>query len=321
MVTAVQGPGPLDHLPRPLSERGRPSRRRRRVGAVILAGIIAALGVGVATSLSSGPLTPVGAVQGAVGHAAFVERLDRARPAQARVIAPRATPDRDGQRQPDTDRAPPSTLTGYRWPLPHGRLTLPFGPSPWGSRLVEGKPFHDGVDLATFCGDRIVAAHDGMVLAAGRRYDQFMGWVGDLKPYLDRLDKKHLWMTLPIVVVIDDGNGYRSIYAHFSKVVVKRGRRVKAGQLLGYEGQTGRASGCHLHYGLFSPPETRDVRDRARRREADEAARTGRSRGSTRCSSWASAQVPEAVGLADAADAVTEREPAAARDRSAQRRR
>ena len=71
-----------------------------------------------------------------------------------------------------------------------------------------------------------------------------------------RLDQKHLWNTLPIVVVIDDGNGYRSIYAHFSKIVVKKGQTVKAGQLLGYEGMTGRASGCHLHYGLFSPQET-----------------------------------------------------------------
>jgi murein DD-endopeptidase MepM/ murein hydrolase activator NlpD len=121
---------------------------------------------------------------------------------------------------------------------------------------VEGTTFHDGIDLATFCGDRVVAAHDGIVLAAGRRYDDQMGWMGDLGPYKKRLDKRHLWMTLPIVVVIDDGNGYRSIYAHFSKVVVKRGQSVKAGQQLGYEGRTGRASGCHLHYGLFSPLET-----------------------------------------------------------------
>ena len=150
----------------------------------------------------------------------------------------------------------PETLTGYRWPLPHGRITLPFGPSPWGSRLVEGSAFHDGLDLATFCGDRVVAAHDGTVLASGRRFDAYMGWIGDLSRYTTRLDRKHLWMTLPIVVIVDDGNGYRSIYAHFGKAVVKRGATVRAGQLLGYEGATGRASGCHLHYGLFSPLET-----------------------------------------------------------------
>ncbi|HYO41818.1 MAG TPA: M23 family metallopeptidase [Candidatus Limnocylindrales bacterium] len=147
-------------------------------------------------------------------------------------------------------------LTGYRWPVAKVRLTLAFGPTPWGSRLVDGETFHDGIDLATFCGDRVTAAHDGVVLAAGRRYDAYMGWVGDLEPYLRRLDRLSAWMTLPIVVVTDDGNGYRSMYAHFGKVVVKQGQVVKAGQLLGYEGATGRASGCHVHYGLFSPWET-----------------------------------------------------------------
>ena len=206
--------------------------------------------------MSSGPLAPVGAVQGAVGSTSSSARPSTtpaaahppgatSQPATAVVQSPSAAP-----------TAPPvETLTGYRWPLPRGRLTLPFGPSPWGSRIVEGEPFHDGVDLATFCGDRIVAAHDGKVLAAGRKYDQFMGWVGDLQPYLKRLEKKHLWSTLPIVIVIDDGNGYRSVYAHFGKVVVRKGAVVKAGQLIGYEGRTGRASGCHLHYGLFSPAE------------------------------------------------------------------
>jgi murein DD-endopeptidase MepM/ murein hydrolase activator NlpD len=151
---------------------------------------------------------------------------------------------------------PLAELTGYWWPLPNGRITLPFGPSQWGSRIVADEPFHDGLDLATFCGDRVVAAHDGVVLAAGRRYDTQMGWIGDLAPYLDRLEARGLWSTLPIVIVIDDGNGYRSVYAHLSKAVVKKGDAVEAGDLIGYEGRTGRASGCHLHYGLFSPLET-----------------------------------------------------------------
>lgn len=226
---------------------------------MLAAGVIAAVGVAVATSVSSGPLTPVGDVQGAVGSTSSSTRPNTpfapspsatGAPSVAVVPSPAAAP----------TAPPPATLTGYRWPLPRGRVTLPFGPSPWGSRIVDGERFHDGVDLATFCGDRIVAAHSGTVLAAGRKYDQYMGWVGDIQPYLDRLEKKHLWSTLPIVVVIDDGNGYRSVYAHFGKVVVKRGAVVKAGQLLGYEGRTGRASGCHLHYGLFSPAEVATFR-------------------------------------------------------------
>ena len=159
-----------------------------------------------------------------------------------------------------TGPMPVALLAGYQWPLAHPRLTLPFGPTPWGSRVVGGKLFHDGVDLATFCGDRVLATHDGVVLAAGRRYDGQLGWVGDLSRYYARLDRKRIWYELPIVVVIDDGNGYRSIYAHFSRIKVRRGDTVRAGQLLGYEGMTGHASGCHVHYGLFSPLETATVR-------------------------------------------------------------
>ncbi len=158
---------------------------------------------------------------------------------------------------PDPRRpSEPAALEGYVWPLPHGRLTQPFGPSPWGSLLVNGKLFHDGVDLATFCGDRVVAAHAGVVLAAGYHYDSYLGWIGDLSRYFARLDAKGLWTTLPMVVVIDDGNGYRSIYAHFERINVRAGQTVRAGQLLGLEGMSGHATGCHLHYGLFSPMET-----------------------------------------------------------------
>ena len=112
-----------------------------------------------------------------------------------------------------------------------------------------------------------------------------MGWIGDLSKYYARLDAKKLWITLPIVVVIDDGNGYRSVYAHFGKIVVKKGQTVRPATLLGYEGRTGRASGCHLHYGLFSPFETAPVRDGPGRGQAHEAARASRSPGSTRSSS------------------------------------
>lgn len=155
-------------------------------------------------------------------------------------------------------RIPPSPadLLGYVWPLSHGRLTQPFGFSPWGTLVVGGRPFHDGLDLATFCGDRIVAAHDGVVLAAGRRSDAFVGWLGSLDAYRAKLDMEHRWGVLAIIVVIGDGNGYRSLYVHLSQTVVRPGQKVKAGQLIGYEGATGFATGCHLHYSLFSPFET-----------------------------------------------------------------
>ena len=219
-----------------------------------MAAVLAAVAIAVSTSTSTGPVRTVGDVAGAVPSPPPND-LAGAPARGATGPAPTSRMDPAIERPP----APPPvvTLAGYRWPLAHARVTLPFGPSPWGSRIVKGEHFHDGVDMATFCGDRIVAAHGGTVLAAGRHYDKMMGWVGDLTPYLDRLEKKDLWGTLPIVIVIDDGNGYRSMYAHFQKVVVKAGATVKAGELLGYEGRTGRASGCHLHYGLFSPLETK----------------------------------------------------------------
>ncbi|HEX5822949.1 MAG TPA: M23 family metallopeptidase, partial [Candidatus Limnocylindrales bacterium] len=165
--------------------------------------------------------------------------------------------DRDGPRA-GIERLPPppGALTGYVWPLTRGRISLPFKAIPGGTRIKDGKLFHDGVDMASFCGAPVGAAHAGMVLAAGRRFDQQVGWLGDLTAYFHILDVRDLWHDLPNVVVIDDGNGYRSIYAHFRDVTVRVGQRVGAGQLIGHEGATGHASGCHVHYGLFSPLET-----------------------------------------------------------------
>jgi murein DD-endopeptidase MepM/ murein hydrolase activator NlpD len=195
-------------------------------------------------------------------------------PQAAAIVADDTTPDEPTPARPTlaqryrrlAEPLPPTApeeLTGYAWPLKRGRITVTFGPFSSGTRVVDGARFHDGIDIATFCGDRVAAAHDGIVLAAGRRFDRSVGWVGSLDRYLARLDEKGLWSSLPIVVVIDDGNGYRSMYAHLSRATVGRGQRVHAGQLLGYEGATGNASGCHLHYGLFSPRETATFKIRA----------------------------------------------------------
>lgn len=203
------------------------------------------------------PRSPGGAPSVPLRPAGAAAALPDATPdARLRPWAPRPDPWGPGDDSGAVRPPSPAALTGYLWPLANARLTLRFAHTNWGSRLVDGELFHDGVDMATVCGDRITAAHDGVVLASGRRYDSMMGWQGDLTGYTALLDEKKAWGGLPIVVVIDDGNGYRSIYAHFSKVTVKRGDVVEAGQLIGYEGATGRASGCHLHYGLFSPLET-----------------------------------------------------------------
>ncbi len=153
----------------------------------------------------------------------------------------------------------PSDLIGYRWPLTNARITNAFGIGRPGSFVMNGEPLHEGLDISNFCGARITAAHDGVVLAAGRRYEAYTGWVGDLEPYRTRTTENNEWRRLSIVVVIDDGNGYRSLYVHLAKTAVEAGQAVLAGDLIGYEGQTGNATGCHLHYALFSPLERRTM--------------------------------------------------------------
>jgi murein DD-endopeptidase MepM/ murein hydrolase activator NlpD len=227
--------------------------RRLRLGVVALP---LALVTVLTIPLPTGNLIrPVGEVRGAAAEpspagATPSSRLDSrfayARPTDA--DAPRVGP--------DALPARPADLTGYVWPLQKGRITLPFKEIPGGSRTRDGKRIHDGLDMATFCGDTVRAAHDGVVLAAGRKFDDYVGWLGDLSAYYRTLDKKKLWDDLPIVVVVDDGNDYRSIYAHMSRITVSVGQTIKAGQRIGYEGATGHASGCHVHYGLFSPRET-----------------------------------------------------------------
>jgi murein DD-endopeptidase MepM/ murein hydrolase activator NlpD len=130
-------------------------------------------------------------------------------------------------------------------------MTSFFAPRDTGFLIVDGQRIHDGLDLATFCGDNIYAAHSGTVIAAGRRYLHAMAFNGPLRAAYKRIYRRGSLPLMAITVVIDDGNGYRSLYAHLGRAVVRPGDRVRAGQLIGYEGATGDATGCHLHYGLI----------------------------------------------------------------------
>jgi murein DD-endopeptidase MepM/ murein hydrolase activator NlpD len=142
----------------------------------------------------------------------------------------------------------PERLTGYKWPLRRGRMTSFFAPRDSGFLLVDGTRIHPGLDLATFCGDRVYAAHGGIVIASGRRYLHAMGFSGSVAKAISRINRRNSWPQMAITVVVDDGNGYRSLYAHLSETAVDVGDTVRTGQLLGYEGATGDATGCHLHY-------------------------------------------------------------------------
>ncbi|MGZ3587730.1 MAG: M23 family metallopeptidase [Candidatus Limnocylindrales bacterium] len=148
--------------------------------------------------------------------------------------------------------AAPETLRGYVWPVQNARVTTWYAPIDGGFVVVAGERIHDGLDLATFCGDTIRAAHGGRVLYVGRQFDPYLGYDEPPDAFFALLKAHQLpWTVLPLVVVVDDGDGYRSVYVHLASASVHSGVLVRAGQTIGREGMTGHATGCHLHYGLI----------------------------------------------------------------------
>ena len=121
-------------------------------------------------------------------------------------------------------------------PEPAGQCVFPLGTSSWrlssgyGWRqdpLDEKRDFHTGADLACAEGTPVLAAMDGIVLAA-RRSASYGNCI--------RLAHK---------------DGVETLYAHMQYLYVRPGQLVEAGQTLGTAGQTGRATGPHLHFELL----------------------------------------------------------------------
>lgn len=112
--------------------------------------------------------------------------------------------------------------TKYNHPLCQKSLKRYYGTvtSPYGWR--DGRA-HNGVDLELHYYDSILNMFDGKVRVA-----RTMGGFGK-------------------VVIVRHYNGLESLYAHMSKIRVHEGDTVKAGELLGHGGQTGNATGTHLH--------------------------------------------------------------------------
>jgi len=113
----------------------------------------------------------------------------------------------------------------FGMPLRHVRVTSPFSYSRYHPILKKYRPHH-GTDFGAKKGTPLLAVNAGRVTYAGR-----MGGYGK-------------------VVKIKHSGGYESLYAHQSRMRVKRGQQVKKGQIIGYVGSTGRSTGPHLHFGL-----------------------------------------------------------------------
>ena len=111
------------------------------------------------------------------------------------------------------------------WPA-HGWLTGTFGGR---SDPFSGEPaFHQGIDISTDKGQPVFATADGVVESAS-----YSGDYGNL-------------------VVLKHGFDLTTRYGHMSGFAVKPGQKVKRGDVIGYVGATGRATGSHVHYEILA---------------------------------------------------------------------
>ena len=113
----------------------------------------------------------------------------------------------------------------FAWPA-SGSVTQGYGCTGYPIEPPKGScaHFHDGIDIANSVGTPVRAAADGVVAFTGYRADG------------------------ALVVVMGHAGGYETVYAHLSRISVKRGARVVQNDTIGAVGQTGWATGPHLHY-------------------------------------------------------------------------
>jgi len=124
---------------------------------------------------------------------------------------------------PDSTRTPTGTL---QWPLPvAGTITSQFGHRV--DPITGEVSSHTGTDIACTEGTPILAAADGTVTVA----NGLDSWGGSYGYYIQ----------------IDHGGGLETLYAHCSSICVTTGQQVQSGEVIGYVGHTGRATGNHLH--------------------------------------------------------------------------
>ena len=136
---------------------------------------------------------------------------------------------------PDSTRTPTGNL---QWPLPvAGTITSQFG---YRVDPITGEvSSHTGTDIACAEGTPILAAADGTVTVA----NGLDSWGGSYGYYIQ----------------IDHGGGLETLYAHCSSICVTTGQQVQAGEVIGYVGHTGRATGSHLHLEVWVDRSRKDA--------------------------------------------------------------
>lgn len=118
----------------------------------------------------------------------------------------------------------PSSGGNWLRPCSYTYMSSPFGFRT--SPTSGASSYHQGVDLAAPANTPIYASRAGVVTTA--TYSNNAGYY----------------------VTINHGDGFSSIYMHMNNYVVSSGQAVSAGQLIGYVGRTGIATGYHLHFGI-----------------------------------------------------------------------
>jgi len=136
--------------------------------------------------------------------------------------------DGSAERAPAPSPSPSPRLgSGHRFPI-RGPHNLGYG----ASNNFGGSRGHQGQDLFAACGTPVVAARGGEVRAAG--YQSAAG---------------------NYAVVTGETTGIDYVYMHMLKAPrVREGDQVRTGEALGAVGETGRATGCHLHFEMWSAP-------------------------------------------------------------------
>jgi murein DD-endopeptidase MepM/ murein hydrolase activator NlpD len=141
----------------------------------------------------------------------------------------------------DPSKIPTAGKGILSWPVDNVRITQYFGNTPFAQSGAYSGKGHNGIDLAAPIGTPLKAALSGVVLATG---DTDVG----------RCYSFGKW------VMIKHPNGLSTMYSHLSQIKAVPGQSVSTGQLIGYSGETGYATGPHLHFGVYVTSNTQIIK-------------------------------------------------------------